>query len=163
MYEGFAETYSYTFNRKKPVPAKNEQGKYALVATDGTGTPLCAFEYDYIEFMFASDGFYCCEKTINGKTQFGVLNAQGELLVPCEMDVVHAISNSFSGIVKDGKIGLFTTTGMYVAPVFDDLEEDGEFLKACKDGIWGYISCDGNFVPEDLTQELELDKLLSLF
>ena len=163
VYEGFAETYAYTFNRKRPVPALNGDGMCALVTTDGTGVPLCGFEYDYIEFMFASDGYYRCEKVIDGKTRFGILNAQGELLIPCEMDVVHAISNSFSGIVKDGKVGLLTTSGVYIAPVFDDLDEDGEFVKACKDGVWGYISARGEFIDMADEERLEEEELLCLF
>ena len=163
IYEGFTESYSYTFNRKKPVPARNETGKYALVATDGTGVPMCDFEYSYIEFMFASEDYYRCEKDVDGKTKSGVLNAQGELLVPCEMDVVHAISNSFSGIVKDGKVGFLTTSGMYIAPIFDDVEDEGEYLKACKDGVWGYIGTDGCFIPENDEVSMENAVLLSLY
>lgn len=163
IYEGFTESYSYNFNRKKPVPARNEAGLCALVATDGTGMPMCGFEYNNIEFMFASDGYYRCEKEIDGKTKFGILNAQGELLVPCEMDVVHAVSNNFSGIVKDGKIGIITISGVYIAPVFDDLEEDGEFVKACKDGKWGYLGSKGEFVDMDDEENVDEVELLCLF
>lgn len=84
-------------------------------------------------------------------------------MVPCEMDVVHAISNSFLGMVKDGKVGLLTTSGVYVAPVFDDLDEDGEFVKACKDGVWGYISAKGEFIDMADEVRLEEEELLCLF
>ncbi|MBR2415677.1 MAG: hypothetical protein IKB11_02870 [Bacteroidaceae bacterium] len=163
IYKEYTELYSYTWGRKMPMAAVNGEGKCALVATDGTGMPMCGFEYNNIEFMFASDGYYRCEKEIDGKTKFGILNAQGELLVPCEMDVVHAVSNNFSGIVKDGKIGIITISGVYIAPVFDDLEEDGEFVKACKDGKWGYLGSKGEFVDMDDEENVDEVELLCLF
>lgn len=163
IYKEYTELYSYAWGRKMPMAAVNGEGKCALVATDGTGMPMCGFEYNNIEFMFASDGYYRCEKEIDGKTKFGILNAQGELLVPCEMDVVHAVSNNFSGIVKDGKIGIITISGVYIAPVFDDLEEDGEFVKACKDGKWGYLGSKGEFVDMDDEENVDEVELLCLF
>lgn len=39
IYRNFSELYSYTIKRNDPVGAQNEEGKFALVTTDGKGTP----------------------------------------------------------------------------------------------------------------------------
>ena len=68
-----------------------------------------------------------------------MIDGDGNVLVPCEMDEVYGISNGFATVEKDGKFGVITTRSLYIEPIYDEVEENDGLLKACKDGMWGYI------------------------
>ena len=94
IYRNFSELYSYTIKRNDPVGAQNEEGKFALVTTDGKGTPpLCDFKYDLIECKHYTSFYTCCKES-EGKKSFGLLTAKGKEFVLCEMDVIYDIFNS---------------------------------------------------------------------
>ena len=83
IYKDFSETYSYDIcEKKRAVPACDFDDKYALVAADGKGTPLCGFEYDMIHFMECSYNLYRCCKNVDGEDFYGVLNDKGDVVVP---------------------------------------------------------------------------------
>lgn len=163
LYEDFTETFSYHWGRSMPVPAMNSEGKYALVAADGTGTPLCDFEYDYICYLRATNSHYMCVKKSGDSALKGVLDGKGRLIVPCEMDKVYEYAFNFTPFEKDGKYGCVTDNGTFVPPLYDELEADESWLKACKDGVWGYIAADCSFIPEDDEDRYDSEDFLSLY
>lgn len=163
LYKDFSETYAYKRSGYvMPVPACDFNDKYAIVNCDGNGTPLCSFEYDMIKFMFGSCALYKCWKRVGDKYLTGVIDGEGNLLVPCEMDEVYAISNSIAVIEKGGKFGGLTTFNSYIEPLYDEIEERDGFLTACKDGKWGYISSKGEFIDENDEERMDSTELLML-
>ena len=164
LYKDFSETYTYKrYGFVMPVPACDFNDKYAIVKCDGKGTPLCGFEYDMIKFMFGSCALYKCWKRVGDKYLTGVIDGDGNVLVPCEMDEVYGISNGFAVVEKDGKFGVITTRSLYIEPIYDEVEENDGLLKACKDGMWGYIGSKGEFVPEDDDERIRNTVLLGLY
>ena len=163
LYEDFTETFSYHWGRSMPVCAKNSEGKYALVATDGTGTPLCDFEYDCICYLRGTESHYMCVKDCGDCVLRGVLDGKGRLIVPCEMEVVYEYAFNFTPFEKDGKYGCVTDNGTFVPPLYDELEADESWLRACKDGVWGYIGADCSFIPEDDEERYDSEDFLSLY
>lgn len=149
IYSNYSELYSYTIKRNAPVAAQNEEGKFALVTTDGKGTPLCNFKYDMIECKHYTS-FYTCSKESDGRRFLGLLTAKGQELVPCEMDVIYGISNGIIVFEKDGKYGLVTSWGLYIPPIYNELREDEQkFVHAELNGQWGHISGEGTFIPDE--------------
>lgn len=149
MYQGFPEVYSYTIKRGEPVAAFGPGEKFALVTTDGYGTPLTPFEYDMIECKHHTS-FYTCYKMIEGKITCGLLDKTGKLLVPCDMDNVWGIQNDIIIIDKDDKYGLYTTSGLYIEPTYDEVKVDeAGFLLVRMEDKWGYLSNQGTFIRED--------------
>ena len=54
----------------------------------------------------------------------------------------------------EGRYGLCTTSGDYVAPIYDEMEPDDDDNVHVRLGdTWGYISGDGEFLPEPLSDE----------
>jgi hypothetical protein len=163
LYEDFTETFSYHWGRSMPVAARSAEGKYALVAADGAGTPLCDFEYDYISYLRATNSHYMCVKRSGDSVLKGVLDGKGRLIVPCEMDEVYEYAFNFTPFEKGGKYGCVTDNGTFVPPLYDELEADESWLKACKDGVWGYIAADCSFIPEDDEDRYDSEDFLSLY
>jgi hypothetical protein len=79
------------------------------------------------------------------------------------MDEIYGICNNFAVIDKGDKVGAVTTGGLYIEPLYDDLEESDGFLTACKDGVWGYISAKGEFIDMADEERLDSEEWLSLF
>lgn len=164
IYKEFSETYIYTREEfVMPIPACDFNNKYAIVKGDGKGTPICPFEYDMITFLRGSLKHYLCKKNVGGKIFSGIIRSNGEVVVPCEMDLIHELANGFSALVKDGKIGIYTIHGDYFEPQFDDADEEAGFLKVCKDGVWGYLTEKGEFIDENDDKRLENEKIILLF
>ena len=143
LYSDFAETYHYDVFRNRPVPAANDQDKFALVTTDGTGRPVTPFIYDCIHQIDWTN-FYLAKK--DGK--HAVLTNSGEEVVPCIIDSISEACNGISSFTSDGKEGLFTDTRLYVAPIFDEITENDEKVYARLGNQWGYIDEEGNFIEE---------------
>lgn len=162
LYKDYPELYNYTVYTRQPVPACNFVGKYALVKCDGKGTPLCDFEYEMIRFMFGTSAFYMCWKQVGDKLLTGVMDGDGNMLVPCGMDVVYAVSNNIAVIEKDGKFGCITMDKFYLEPVYDEVQDRNGYLYVCKDGAWGYISTKGEFVDENDEDRMDEEELVLL-
>ncbi|MCF0207519.1 MAG: hypothetical protein HUK15_08830, partial [Bacteroidales bacterium] len=106
-------------DKKTPVVAY-KNGKCGLVLPDGKGTQVSDFDYDCIE---RADRFFIVGK----RGKFGVLNAKGEVLVPCAMDKVefHPIylnndsnqawyDDCMFEIFQNGKVGVLTAAEVFV-------------------------------------------------
>ena len=164
IYKDFSETYSYDINTKKrPIPACNFDNKYALVAADGKGTPLCGFEYDMIHFMQCSYNLYRCIKKVAGEDIYGVLDDKGHLIVPCEMDMVNPISNNYACLFKGDKMGAMMIDGSYFEPVYDDIYEKEGFLWAAIGAKIGYLNRKGEIVAAEEAVNLNEDDLIACF
>ena len=92
-----------------------------------------------------------------------MLDGKGRLIVPCEMEEVYEYAFNFTPFEKDGKYGCVTDNGTFVPPLYDELEADESWLKACKDGVWGYIAADCSFIPEDDEDRYDSEDFLSLY
>lgn len=147
LYCDFSETYDYNRFRNYPVCALDSNGKYLLVSADGSGKPLTLPIYDAIELDPISCFFIAVKR---GKK--GILNYKGEEIAPCEMNMIYGMSNGIMVLEKAGKFGLFTETGLYVCPSYNEVEEEDGIVRACREGEWGYIGADGSFISE---QEFE--------
>lgn len=163
LYKEYPVLYSYHTLRNLPIVARNFNDKVALVASDGTGRALCDFEYNLIYIEFGAEGFFVCVKEDGDNYIKGVLNSKGELVVPCEMDSVSEMINNNSVIEKDGKIGFLIGDGTFIAPQYDDYDDENGVLKVLKDGVWGYISADYEFIPEEDDERMEKIVLLGLY
>ena len=162
LYKDYAELHNRAVYSQLPVPACDFNDKYALVTSDGKGTPLCEFEYDKIIFLRGSNNYFVCVKKVGERMQAGVIDSKGEVIVPCEMDKVFFASNRFACVRKDGKMGVLTMNGDYFAPIYDEVEANKGYLAVCKRGRWGYLGSKGEFV--DATKEnMEKANLLCLF
>lgn len=163
LYQGFPEVYSYTIKRNEPVAALGPEKKFALVTTDGYGTPLTPFEYDMIECKHHTS-FYLCYKMTDGKLTCGLLSKHGKVLVPCIMDTIWDIQNNIIIVDKDERYGLYTTSGLYIAPIYYEVKVDaGGFLLVRRDNEWGYISTQGDFIHENDEDTLDHATLLAPF
>ena len=150
IYCGISETYDYSYNEQQPIPVYDNKGKQALVKCDGTGCQLSDFEYDGISLLCGSPSYFICGKRDDdGKMFYGVLDKEGNTLVPCEMIHIDMMFNGYSLLYADGKIGALSIDGKYIAPQFDELEnEDVDFLRGRKGNSWGYVDNDGEFIDD---------------
>ena len=158
MYHDFCEIYHYNIMRNSPVAAVNAENKVALVKTDGTGAPLTEFIYDNIHNVPMSRLYaaYIGKKA-------AILTPNGKELVPCIIDSYTELLNGISNFESDGKEGLFTTQGLYVAPQFDEVTEKDELVYVRKGEVWGFIDDEGHFIEENDEEALDDACCLSWF
>lgn len=149
LYKAIGARYRYDHWRELPVPVINADDKYALALADGTGKPLCDFIYDYIAFFPWTDLFTA---TVGDKGT--ILRPDGTPHIPILIDKVYEPFNHIITIMNEGKYGLCTTSGDYVAPIYDEMEpDDNDNVHVRLGDTWGYISGDGEFLPEPLSDE----------
>lgn len=150
MYDGVSEIYPYCAGERRPVAVSDHSGKFALVKCDGTGVPLCNFEYDEVKVLWGSAAYYLCGKmNSDGKMLYGVIDSVGKELVPCEMDSVDPMLNGYSLLYADDKIGALSIDGKYIKPQFDELENsDIDSLWGRKGDVSGFIDDNGEFFDE---------------
>lgn len=165
IYKDCPELFAYTPFESLPMAVCNFDDKYALVAPDGLGTQLCGFEYDAITFIRGSRNFYICEKKIGEKSLFGVLDSNGELIVPCEMDELEdpsdRVGSTYLYFTKGNKIGFLTMGGCYIEPQFDDADICPKFLYVRKGDVGGFLSVDGEFIEENDKEKIKNKELLT--
>lgn len=128
--------------------AVKKDGKYAIISSDGSAKLLTDFIYDGLEFD--GDKFVCEQ---NGK--FGLIDDQGGVLIPSEMDGIESLSDELVTFEKEGKVGFLyidvaedeTKT---IDPVFDSYEaENNLVITVTKDGQKGFVDKDGNFTTDE--------------
>jgi hypothetical protein len=130
--------------------AAEKDGKYGIVAADGTGRVICDFRFDYLiwdPFIHLYKGFW------DGvKKRFGLVTPEGEVLIPNILTKGYLLWNSFVCLESDGKFGAFDIdTRQFVLPEYDGIaSEPEENVLFVKDGIEGYVIEEtGEFVPKD--------------
>lgn len=148
LYKGYPELYSYTTKRYEAIPAIDFNDKCGLIESNGSGKALTPFEYDMV-LAKENTPFYCCFKKRGDKILCGLLGRQGEILIPCEMDIIYKDRYSTLSFCKDGKYGLLNGDGAYYAPIYDDISINDEGFINIKIGKkWGHMSEDGGFISE---------------
>ena len=149
LYKAIGDRYRYDHWRSLPVPVMNEEDKYAIAKADGTGAPLCNFAYDYIACFPWTNHF---RAHIGNKTT--LLRPDGTELLPTMVDVIYEPFNHIIIIENEGKYGFCTLGGDFVAPRYDEIEPDENNKIHVRFGdTWGYISGEGEFLPQPLSDE----------
>ena len=139
------------FSKKKekqdnrPCFVRDITGKCALVAPGGDGRLLTPSVYDEISrFQVDSFNYYRCVN--NGK--HGLLDLDGTVIVPCEMDSLEA-DRDFVIVKKGDKFGIYNPQAFLVSPQFDEITEQGNYVYVRLGDKWGFIDGeDGTFVEE---------------
>lgn len=165
-YDDIGYTFSY-FNRLYSVPAL-KNGKLGLVSTDGQGTELTPFVYDYMHnFEFSSYYFFRKE---NCQAQ-GILSVDGKEVVSCVIDEVYGRFGS-SVIYRSGeRYGLMQTDhNIVIPPVYNEIilsnKELEDPLVFVKNGVEGYVRFsnqefvsleDFEKLDEDAQRDIECD------
>ena len=159
MYADFPTLYHYVHYRNVPVIAQNEQGLYGLVKANGSGDAITGFEYEYMDlekwstlFVAAKDG-HC-----------GIMNHQGSLLVPCELDGVcrEVPINGHILVTLGDKKGIYNYAyALYIKPIYDEIEEKDDKVYVRLGNQWGYLDEEGNFIDEN--DEETLDEVCVLY
>ena len=143
IYNDIKACFNYSPAPHVAIPVSNESGKYALVQSDGKGTPITPFIYDDIDLLDYSN-FYLAKKD----QKYAVFTCRGKEFVPCIIDYFIEYCNDIYAFHSDGKEGLFTSRGLYVPPIFDQVGgDDWVFVK--KGNQSGYIDTEGNFIDKD--------------
>ena len=137
-YDGFSFLGTYQLGHDLPKGAM-KNGKYGVVASDGSGEELTEFKYTYLEWD-PFTGFY---KACWGDEpkKFGYINSRGIVFIPNIIDRSYEPSNDFVLLESDGKFGgLDNRTYHYVGPMFDKVEvEPEEPVVFYKNGVAGYV------------------------
>ena len=158
LYKAIGDRYRYDHWRSLPVAVINEDDKYALAKADGSGTPLCEFAYDYITCFPWTDHF---RAHVGNKTT--LLCPDGTALFPAMVDTIYEPFNYIIILKDEDKYGFCTLGGDFVAPRFEEIEPDEDNKVHVRLGdTWGYISGEGEFLPEPLSEE-DYDKWLYNF
>ena len=151
LFKSIPTRFIYDDFRNFPVIAENSENKYALIRTDGTGEAVTPFMYEDIRYVEQSSLF---EAKINGK--YGLINAAGEKLTPFEWDLCYVPFNGIYTLQDGDKYGVYTAFGLYVKPIYDEIEDDeNENLHVRKGDTWGYLDEDGNFIDEKNQEKLD--------
>jgi hypothetical protein len=159
MYSDFPTLYHYFHFRNVPVIAQNEQGLYGLVKVDGSGDAITDFEYEYMDLEQWSCRFVAAK---NGHC--GIMNHQGHLLVPCELDGVcrEIPINGHILVTLGNKKGIYNYVyDLYIKPIYDEIEEKDDKVYVRLGNQWGYLDEDGNFIDEN--DEETLDEVCVLY
>lgn len=139
-----------------PTLGAKKDGKYGIVAADGSGRVFTDFRFDALVcYPYATmyqaywDGM---------KDKFGLVTSNGTVLVPNVLTACHEPWNSFVLLEGDGKYGaLDLDTLKVVVPEYDKVDlDDNEEVVFHKDGVEGYIVEEtGEFVPKDKLEDDE--------
>ena len=154
-YEGFTfEGDCYASRMSQVAAMKN--GKYGIVAADGTGKVICDFRFDLLKWYHYA-GLYIAWWD-GDESHFGLVNPKGEVVVPNVVTKYYEPMNGFMLLERDGKVGgIDTSTGYFVMPEYDSVEGDiDENMIFHKDGVEGYVVEEtGEFVPKEVFEEDE--------
>ena len=159
IYEGYAVLYSFLSFRSTPVIAQDVNGMFAIVKADGSGTPITAFEYDYMDIEPYSKLFIAGK---NGKC--ALMDKDGKILTPFELDAVvrDLPINGHIEVKKSDKLGIYNyCMNLYIPPVYDEIVDhtDGWVYVRLGDR-WGFLTNEGRFIDETDEEAVEDNSLL---
>ena len=154
LYSDIAALYAYTSFRHTPVIVLNDEGKFAIVKSNGTGEAICDFEYDDIDieplcklFIVRKDG------------KAALMNHLGQLLTPLELDKVYKYMpiNGLIEIQMGDKSGLYDycnhliwSAPLYQRLIYDEIDEENCKVYVKLGERWGFVNGeDGTFIDED--------------
>ncbi len=159
IYADFPILLPYTRWRSVPVIAQNEQGLYGLVKVDGSGDAITDFEYEYLSFEQWSGLFVAAKDGL-----CGIMNHQGQLLVPCELDGVcrEIPINGHILVTLGEKQGIYNYVyDLYIKPIYDEIDMKDDKVYVRLGDQWGYLDEEGNFIDEN--DEETLDEVCVLY
>ena len=139
-----------------PHLAAKKDGKYGVVAVDGTGNVLADFRFDVLIWCPYTAMYKACWDGVKGK--FGFVTKYGKVFIPNVLTQFYEPWNDFILLEADGKFGaLDVRTFHFVLPEYDQIDWDpDEDVVFHKDGVEGYVIEDtGEFVPKDQFEEDE--------
>lgn len=139
-----------------PHLAAMKDGKFGVVAADGTGKVICDFRFDVLIWDAYSGFYHACWDGVKGK--FGFVSSEGQVLIPNVITRFYEPWNDFMLLEADGKFGaLDVSTYCFVLPEYDKVDwEPDEYVVFHKDGVEGYIiEYTGEFVPIEQFEEEE--------
>lgn len=140
---------------KTVVAAANDEGRYALVYCDGKGTPKTDFIYYGIRPLTDIPYYTIREDEADGK--FGLVTTTGHIISPCELDAIGRPVNDLTLTYSDDKIGILTSYGLYISPIYDETAFDKSNCLLVRWGNrWGYLDMEGQFI--DLKDKETLDR-----
>ena len=139
-----------------PHLAAKKDGKFGVVAADGTGKVICDFRFDALIWYPYTGLYQACWDGVSDK--FGLVSKEGKVFIPNVITKFYEPWNAFMLLEADGKFGaLDVSTFHFVLPEYDQIDWDpDEDVVFHKDGVEGYVIEDtGEFVPKDLFEEDE--------
>jgi hypothetical protein len=78
------------------------------------------------------------------------------------MDSVYEMIYDCMLVEKGDKVGFLMSNGAFAAPVYDEYDDSGNFLQVRKGAVWGYLSVEGEFIPEEDDELIEKSVLIAL-
>lgn len=159
-YDEFDFTYSHHFFEFPAIPAL-KNGKFGLVATDGSGQELTPFEYDWMDLYEFAPGYLVCKDRAS-KT-FGIVTFKGKEVVPCNIEEIMA---GLCGRIFYFRVGehwgLWHTDEWKVfQPIYDKIEptDMNEAVRFTLNGVPGYVKVDDeSFIPESQKETMDEDE-----
>lgn len=136
--------------------AAKKDGKWGVVTVDGTGTVLCDFRFDHLEWNPFAGLYIACWDGI--KDKFGLVNKEGKVFISNVLTKIYEPTNDLIVLESNGKYGaLDVSTFFYVLPQYDDIDADpDELVVFHKDGVEGYIVEEtGEFITKEQYEEDE--------
>ena len=136
--------------------AAQKDGKWGVVAADGTGKTICDFRFDLLIWDAYTGLYDACWDGVKGK--HGMVSKEGKVFIPNVISRIYEPWNDFMLLEADGKFGaLDIRTYYFVLPEYDKVDWDAdEDVVFHKDGVKGYIIEEtGEFVPVDQFEEDE--------
>lgn len=132
------------------VVAARKNGKWGVVAADGSGTELTEFHYDYIAPISGP------KVVVMKDDKWGYLGMDGKPFTSIDYDGIiieeggQTFMNGISMFRKDGRYGV--TDGISISqPVFDEIDviELGQWITGTLDGKKGFITEEGEFTEDE--------------
>lgn len=131
------------------VVAALKNGKWGLVAADGSCTELTEFQYDYIAPIMGP------KVVVMKDDKWGYLGMDGQPFTSIDYDGItieeggQTFVNGISMFRKEGRIGV--TNGISISlPIFDEIDDIDldQWITGTRDGKKGYITEEGEFTED---------------
>ena len=159
-YDGFGFLPKPFDIKRKSVNAVRD-GRYVLVAVDGSGQELTKETYDEIRLAtyeyIASPYVY----RKNGMKAWGFMDTSGVEVCECIIDKYYWGTNSYYYDSGD-HMGYWQFGVIFLPPIYDNIEMPGEFWEPILftlNGVQGYVrNDDGSFMPLEEYKKLDEDE-----
>lgn len=155
-YSGF-KLLQLSKNNDDGFVAAIRNGKYVLVALDGSGRELSNSQYDdIIKIGYAPDSYFAFRK--NDLLSWGLMDSTGKEICDCIIDNYQLSSNNDVWIESGGLQGYCQFPDVFIPPIFDNIETSGNLsdpLLFTLNGEQGYVKRNGEFIPLSVFKSLE--------
>ena len=135
----------------------NRDGKFVLVALDGSGRELSNSLYDaIIRIGYAPNSFLAFRK--NGLLSWGLMDSTGKEICDCIIDNYELSSKGDIWIESGEMLGYCQFPDVFIPPIYDNIETSGnqsDPLLFTLNGEEGYVKRNGEFIPLSVLKTLE--------